>query len=413
MKKLLFIFFIASGLFVSCVENPEENPVPLPPPGYLMASFEDQTFQSTTTVTVIDAVSMSLKASKEDGSYFKITLPENPLIGTYSWDVFEAGVTGFSLEYNEGIGTDSYLAARDDAGAFANFPTYTDTAQLVILEIDRVNKRVSGTFRFTGVRFTDDTQTAVETIEFTNGTFYNIPYTTTPVVTPENAVLVRRIVNSYPGAGIADQTAVYTYEGNKITKEVYTDSDGLVETTLYVYNVDNLITKIESTDIDGLVFRETFAYEENKLVAYVAIDFWEETGVKETYEHNTGGSITVSRFTGDMTSQIEPDGTSTIQFTDGEVSSISFSTGVVKSYLYDNKKNPFKNVLGFDKIAFVDGESRGGISRNITQESTGGPLPTFSLTHTYNTTGSAIDYPVTTSISSGIETDVVLTYTYQ
>ena len=149
------------------------------------------------------------------------------------------------------------------------------------------------------------------------------------------------------------------------------------------------------------------------MVAYVAIDYWEETGVKETYEHNTDGSITVSRFIGDLTSQLEADGTSTIQFTGGEVSSINFSTGTVKNYLYDNKKNPFKNVLGFDKIAFVDGESRGGISRNITQESTGGPLPTFTLTHTYNTTGNAIDYPATTSISSGVETDVVLTYTYQ
>jgi hypothetical protein len=412
MKKLLFIFFIASGLFVSCVENPEEIPIPLPPPGYLSATFDDQSFQSVTTATVIDAVSMSLKATDIDGSYFKITLPENPLIGTYSWDVFEAGVTGFSLEYNEGIGTDSYIAARDDFGAFANFPNYTDTAQLVILEINRIDKRVSGTFRFTGVRFTDDTQTAVETIEFTNGTFYNIPYTTTPVVTPENAVLVRKIVNSYPGAGIADQTAVYTYEGNKIKKEVYTDSEGFVETTLYEYT-GNLITKIESTDIDGLVFRETFAYENSKLVAYVAIDYWEETGVKETYEYNANGSITVSRFTGDLTSQLEADGTSTIQFTGGEVSSINFSTGTVKNYLYDNKKNPFKNVLGFDKIAFVDGESRGGISRNITQESTGGPLPTLTLTHTYNTTGSTIDYPATTSISSGVETDVVLTYTYQ
>lgn len=412
MKKLLFIFFIASGLFVSCVENPEENPTPLPPPGNLTATFEDQSFQSITTVTVIDAVSMSLKATDIDGSYFKITLPENPLIGTYSWDVFEAGVTGFSLEYNEGIGTESYVAARDDAGTFANFPTYTDTAQLVILEVDKVNKRVSGTFRFTGVRFTDDTQTAVETIEFTNGAFYNIPYTTTPVVTPENAVLVRKIVNSYPGAGIADQTAVYTYEGNKIKKEVYTDSEGFVETTLYEYT-GNLITKIESTDIDGLVFRETFAYEDNKLVAYVAIDYWEETGVKETYEYDADGSITVSRFTGDLTSQLEADGTSVIQFTNGEVSSINFSTGAVKNYLYDNKKNPFKNVLGFDKIAFVDGESAGGISRNLTQESAGGPLPTFTLTHTYNTTGNAIDYPATTSISSGVETDVVLTYTYQ
>jgi hypothetical protein len=412
MKKLLFIFFIASGLFVSCVENPEENPTPLPPPGNVTATFDNQNFQSVTTVTVIDAVSMSLKATDVDGSYFKITLPENPLIGTYSWDVFDAGTTGFSLEYNEGIGTDSYVAARDDSGTFANFPSYTDTAQLVILEVNRVNKRVSGTFRFTGVRFTDDTQTAVETIEFTNGTFYNIPYTTAAVVTPENAVLVRKIVNSYPGAGIADQTAVYTYEGNKIKKEVYTDSEGFVETTLYEYT-GNLITKIESTDIDGLVFREIFTYDANKLVAYVAIDYWEETGVKETYEHNADGSITVSRFTGDLTSQLEADGTSTIQFTNGEVSSINFSTGAVKNYLYDNKKNPFKNVLGYDKIAFVDGESAGGISRNITQESAGGPVPTFTLTHTYNTTGNAIDYPATTSISSGVETDVVLTYTYQ
>ena len=368
MKKLLFIFFIASGLFVSCVENPEENPSPLPPPGNLSATFDNQSFQSVTTVTVIDAVSMSLKATSIDGSYFKITLPENPILGTYTWDVFDAGTTGFSLEYNEGIGTDSYIAARDDSGAFANFPTYTDNAQLVIVGIDRVNKRVSGTFRFTGVRFTDDTQTAVETIEFTNGNFFDIPYSTTAIVDPEdNTVLLKQTIDVYTNGNVI--TTDYNYSGNRLVSIV--DNDPLDAADLYFYYTGSLITKMEYKFEDGAVEQtETFEYDGNNLlIAYklVVPDDQGGYGFRYTYVHNSDNTITGTKYIGDATTQEDLSLTETISFVNGEVSSIVTSTGSSYTYTYDTNNNPLRNVIGLSKIAFAGGEG-GSFRYNLTRE---------------------------------------------
>jgi antitoxin component YwqK of YwqJK toxin-antitoxin module len=327
---------------------------------------------------------MSLKASQEDGSFFKITLPEAPLIGTYTWSVYEPSAPGFYLAYYENAVAIPYVAARDNAGEFANFPTYTDTAELVIYGIDRANKRISGSFKFTGVRFTDETETAVETKEFTFGNFQNLPYTSTAVEEPidENSVLPSKMVESYPGQGIADKTSEFKFFGNKITKEIITPTDGRVETKRYTYNSENLISKVESETNGNVDKRETFEYENGKLITYISEDILGGTAIKETYSHETGGSISVARFSGNLTTQDTPEGTSIISFnTDGEVSQIEFSSGSIKTYTYDDENYVFKNVQGFDKISFVDGEAT-GISRNITTK-TEGDLPFYDYQFTY------------------------------
>ncbi len=384
MKKLIFLFFIAIGLSTSCVKPPVEDPDPVPAPGNVTANFDDQVFSSTTSQVVIDNVSMSLKASQEDGSFFKITLPEAPLIGTYTWSVYEPSAPGFYLAYYENAVAIPYVAARDNAGEFANFPTYTDTAELVIYGIDRANKRISGSFKFTGVRFTDETETAVETKEFTFGNFQNLPYTSTAVEEPidENSVLPSKMVESYPGQGIADKTSEFKFFGNKITKEIITPTDGPVETRRYTYNSENLITKVESETNGNVDKRETFEYENGKLITYISEDILGGTAIKETYSHETGGSISVARFSGNLTAQDTPEGTSIISFnTDGEVSQIEFSSGSIKTYTYDNENYVFKNVQGFDKISFVDGEAT-GISRNIITK-TEGDIPFYDYQFTY------------------------------
>ena len=132
--------------------------------------------------------------------------------------------------------------------------------------------------------------------------------------------------------------------------------------------------------------REIFEYNNNKLVSYTSFDIIGEIAIKENYVHNLDGSISVVRFTGDLTTQDIPDGTSTVRFNaDGEVSQIVFSSGLTKNYTYDNKNYVFKNVIGFDKISFVDGEAT-GISRNITSEIEGG-LPNYDFQFTYTTAG--------------------------
>lgn len=397
MKKILFIWFVSIGLMTSCVENPEEDPDPVPAVGNLQADFDGSRFNSVTTSVVLNNESLTIKGTDETGAFFNIFIPEAPIVGTYTLDE----VPGLVLEYHENDGSSPYIAANDDIGPFASFSSYIDTAQLVITAIDRTNKRLYGSFRFTGVRFSNDAQTTIETKVFTDGAFFSLPYTSTAVVDPTETILLRRIVNTYPGAGIADQTAVYNYNGNKIVSEIYTDSQGLQTTTTYNYDGDN-IALIEEREEGELVYRETFQYNtSNKLETYIAVDFWEDTSIKETYVHNPDGSIDVTRLIGDLDTQTEDDGTSKIYFVSGEVDRITFSSGNTITYTYDNKNNPFKNVLGFNKIAFVDGEAR-GISKNILQ--TTGSTPDFDFTYTYNTD----NYPLTSTLP-----EVVSTFFYE
>jgi hypothetical protein len=377
MKKLLFIFFVSIGLFISCVEKPEEDPDVLPPPGNVTAEFDDQTFESVTTEVEVSATGMSLKAVSEDGSYLEISLPGDPIIGTYNVETLGVNVPGFSLEYNEGSGTDSFVASLSVA---------SDLSEVVILGIDRANKRISGTFRFTGTRYTDTTPAVLEEKVITNGVFLNLPYTVVDELTvDEEDILPTKIVESYPGTDSADQSTVYTFDRNKkIVKEVVTDSVGVVETTEYTYTI-NLITKIEKKNSSNdVLVREIFVYNAiNKLITFIASDLIGNVGYKESYVHNEG-TISVSRFTVNSSGQETPDGTSEIYFGNGEVTQIDFfdGGGPSKSYAYDSSNYVLKNVVGLDKISFVGGKAR-GINNNI-RTLTVGDIPTnnFDLLYT-------------------------------
>lgn len=171
MKKLLFILGISIVFFTSCIPNPEEDPDPPVPPfiSYFKADYSDQTFVGTTTQAIVNDDYLAITGMKGTGEFFQITLP-NPEVGTYTWSDFDPSEAGFAMIFSQGSGNVPYLAARDDIGEFADFPDYTDTAQLTISSIDTINKRVVGTFKFTGVRFADG-GAAVDFKVFTNGSF--------------------------------------------------------------------------------------------------------------------------------------------------------------------------------------------------------------------------------------------------
>jgi Family of unknown function (DUF6252) len=171
MKKLLFILGISIVFFTSCIPNPTEDPDPPVPPfiSQFRADYSDQTFVGTTTQAIVNDDYLAITGMKGTGEFFQITMP-NPEVGTYTWSDFDPSEAGFAMIFSQGSGNVPYLAARDDIGEFADFPDYTDTAQLTISSIDTINKRVVGTFKFTGVRFADG-GAAVDTKVFTNGSF--------------------------------------------------------------------------------------------------------------------------------------------------------------------------------------------------------------------------------------------------
>jgi len=127
---------------------------------------------------------------KSTGEFFQITVP-GATVGTYTIDLTTSTTYPFGLIYSAGSGNIPYLAADDDTGEFSGFPNYTDTARIVISSIDTVNKKISGTFQFTGVRYVAGSSTTVETKVFTNGVFNNLSYSADVVAPSGNSFFAK------------------------------------------------------------------------------------------------------------------------------------------------------------------------------------------------------------------------------
>lgn len=204
----------------------------------------------------------------------------------------------------------------------------------------------------------------------------------------ETYILVKKTIDSDVSGSI---TSNYTYVGNKIVSIISTD--GL--STVFTYT-GNLITKVESFSGTNLDSRETFSYNSNgKLATYVNLDFNSSLGYKETYNNNTDGTISYTHYSGDLSNQTLFENTGLIQFDGGEVSRLeeyfsgSTTPYFVVEFTYDTKNNPYKNVLGFSKIDFVDG-NLGGITHNVLSENYNNDVaPQITYSYTYN----ALNYP--------------------
>lgn len=184
-KVLNSIIITSFALFVSCNIEPYEGPIPSPDVplvnGEFKVDFDGQTFVSSTNQAIVNSSFIAITGLKTSGEFFQITIP-NGGVGAYS---LNANPTGFALIYSSGSGVSPFMAASDSVGEFANFSNYTDNSQVVITNIDTFNKKISGTFKFTGVKFADNTGNSVVTKSFTNGSFTNLEYTA-DVATPPN-----------------------------------------------------------------------------------------------------------------------------------------------------------------------------------------------------------------------------------
>ena len=208
-------------------------------------------------------------------------------------------------------------------------------------------------------------------------------------------VLVTKIIETYEDN--STYTTEYVYSGTKLVSS--TDSDG--EYQLFTYT-GNLITKIEYFLSDDTLDQvETYTYDSSdRLISFVRV-FPTDTdwGNKETYTYNTNGTISVNYYSGDYNSQTNLDQTGVITFLNGEISQIATSDGNTDDYTYDNKNNPFKNVLGYNKIYFTDALTDGVVNNivTMTSSSTGG---SYVNTNTYNSN----DFILTSESVSSVET---------
>jgi hypothetical protein len=146
-----------------------------------------------------------------------------------------------------------------------------------------------------------------------------------------------------------------------------------------------------------------YTYDGNKLATYVRLEHDDDFGAKEVYTYNGDGTVTIMAYSGDVVSQTNPDGVGTITFlANGEVGTITTNFSDNRSYTYDNKNNPFKNVTGYSKISWVD-TSASGILHNVTSESINSSIATTTA-YTYNSG----DYP-TEAVENYSGGDVVTT----
>ncbi|KGO88880.1 hypothetical protein Q764_10735 [Flavobacterium suncheonense GH29-5 = DSM 17707] len=183
-------------------------------------------------------------------------------------------------------------------------------------------------------------------------------------------------------------TTDYFYNGNKLIKTV--NDDGTYQNITYT---GNLITKMEFfSETDQLEQTDLFVYNENEqLVNFQRLLHNEDLGFKEVYVYDASGNVAVTYYDGDLASQTNETGTGNVTFLNGEISVMTdMDAGVTKTYTYDTKNTPFKNVLGMGKLSFYDSGNDQGINHNVVML-TKSDGESVTSTYTYNSS----DYPVT------------------
>jgi hypothetical protein len=230
----------------------------------------------------------------------------------------------------------------------------------------------------------------------------------------ESDILVTKTIEHYANDN-SSVTTNYTYNGKKLVSTL--DSDGYKE--MFTYTGD-LITSVKwYDDTDTLLTLETFTYNSsNQITQYVLNDYDTDHGRKEMYVHNSNGTVSYTVYNGDNTTQTNLLASGTFYVTNGEVTKIETTTPAPSStssmhiYTYDTKNNPFKNILGYDKMNYTNEEAI-GVSHNILTDhftSNGGSDDLYTTTISYN----GLNFPVTASEVEGTNptTEISTEYFY-
>jgi hypothetical protein len=158
---------------------------------------------------------------------------------------------------------------------------------------------------------------------------------------PVSSMLVKKKISTYSIDDIV--TTTYKYDGNKIVSA--SNDGGFVANYTYTGNV---ITKIEERVNNQFQSSLEYTYVDGKVATEVFKRNYGGTN-SYTYTYNANGTISYKLFqSGNETS------TGLLTTVNGNiVKKELFSNGILFStqvFEYDNKNNPFKNVLGFNLL---------------------------------------------------------------
>jgi len=173
-------------------------------------------------------------------------------------------------------------------------------------------------------------------------------------VTTETPVLVTKAV-------FDDGTYIFKYDGNKLI-EITSPDDS--EKTTYTYS-GNLISQIKDYDVDGkLVNTSILTYENDKLVLVKqnGITSGSNTPNSRTYTYSYPNATTVNctriyNYTFNNQSMTIKDeivytisNDNIIAEKDKYWANNVYNGEITRNLIYDDKKQPFDNIVGFDKI---------------------------------------------------------------
>jgi hypothetical protein len=209
------------------------------------------------------------------------------------------------------------------------------------------------------------------------------------------------------GGNIETSTINFIYNGSKIVRaELGSDVAD------YTYT-DNLITKLEYKRNNEVITRHEYIYDNNeRLINIKSFEFDDisgDFGSNADYVYNSNGSVSFTVYSGNLPDLIQSSsGTITLN-AEGLVASVVSSTGYSYAYTYDTKNNPFKNIMGGNKLLFFNDEATNNSNRNYLSEvvSYGNSINTATYNHTYNSN----DFPSQTVKTSEFET-VTTQYIY-
>ncbi|MFP9100039.1 hypothetical protein ACLI09_13400 [Flavobacterium sp. RHBU_24] len=217
-------------------------------------------------------------------------------------------------------------------------------------------------------------------------------------------VLLKKKVVTPPGA--AAVTTQYNYDDNKLT--TVTHSDGTNETYTYT---NNYITEIKHYQNSSLIEKEVFTYDEIGLATHISY-FYDlanpanNHALKYNYTY-TGGTVSVTKFSGDEAAQTTPAGTATLSVTiHGNITKyVSGNTTI--NYGFDTKSSPMREIAGYQAITLAEFE---GGANNITtlQVNNSGTIVNTLTTYTYN----PIDYPLTSTYTAANGSITSTAYSY-
>jgi hypothetical protein len=169
IKLLAGVFLVLTSFsFISCENEPIDSAINLDDfggggaggPMVFKADFGGNTWNATAAEAVFSSNFISIGATRADGSTFSI------LIG---------GLTAGTYPANSNI--IAYTPSASDFGYWSvNLANESElTGSIVITNINTVNKTISGTFSYKGY-WSDATNTSILPVDFTNGVFTNVPY---------------------------------------------------------------------------------------------------------------------------------------------------------------------------------------------------------------------------------------------